>query len=148
MGFPQPPGVPIMIPKRPLCLHPDDAPLWRSVERLAWAIADQEGLPLRAVEPKRRPLADGAMGLCYCHERRIAIRIRCKDRVEDGGKWWKQPDSWDDIVWTVAHELAHLRYPDHGRDFKALESYLYEKAKDWLKFRDYLAERGRQWQQI
>ena len=142
MGFPQPPGIIVAPPKPPLVLHPDDVALWKIIERLAWAIADQEGLPLRVVEPKRRPLSDGAAGLCYLHERRIAIRVRCKERTEDGGAWGKHPEPWDDIVFTVAHELAHLRHPNHGSDFKRLEGYLHEQAKKWLKYQDYLMERG------
>jgi hypothetical protein len=142
MGIPSPGVHIITAPLPPLCLHPDDLPLWRLIERLAWAIADQEGLPLRAIEPKRRPLADGAVGLCYTWENRIAILVRYKDRAGDGGAWWKAPRPWDDVVLTVAHELAHLRHPNHGSEFKQLTDYLHKRAKNWLKYQDYLMARG------
>jgi hypothetical protein len=73
------------------------------------------------IEPKRRPLADGTMGLCNYEEKRISLKVRSKDRADDGGKWWPRRDGLGDILVTVAHEVAHLIHPNHSMDFKSEE---------------------------
>ena len=103
-------------------LHQNDIDLWKKTEALAWRLAAEFDLPLKVVEPKRRPIAGNAAGLCYCNEGRISIVLREKNRVCDGGAWWSKPCSWKQISETVAHELAHLLHQNHGAQFKELEA--------------------------
>jgi len=110
-------------------LHGKDLDLWLRTNALAWRLAKVFDLPLVCVEPKRRP--NGAGGLCYHDEGRISILLRRKARAYDGGAWSKVPRSWVNVKSTVAHELAHLIHPNHGKDFKALEAeILAETATD------------------
>lgn len=102
-------------------LHPDDIELWERVEGVIWLIADKMVLPLKDAEPKRRPLPDGCDGCCYCNLNRISIKIRNRDRMSEGGKWWLKPLSFGRIESVVCHELAHLHFPNHSRDFKEEE---------------------------
>lgn len=108
-------------------IHPDDTGLFQRVERLAIRLASNIGQTC-TVEPKRRPLADGATGLCYREDHRIAIVLRFKDRADDGGRWWTNPLPWGEIRDTVAHEVAHLIHPNHGPEFKSLEAQLKAQA--------------------
>ena len=109
-------------------LHPDDAALWARTESLIHFLAASIGETCVA-EPKRRPLADGAMGLCYHNEKRVSVMIRCKSRASDGGQWWRTTLDWKCIAETCAHEVAHLRHPNHGPAFRALEAELIARAE-------------------
>lgn len=104
-------------------LHPDDSVLFERATVLTLRLAAAIGRTC-VVEPKRRPLPDGADGVCYLDRSCVAIKIRNKDRAEDGGKWWARPLPWDSIAQTVAHEVAHLIHPNHGADFRTLEERL------------------------
>lgn len=104
-------------------LHPDDEGLYQRAVELANRLAAHIGKTV-IVEPKRRPLADGTDGLCYYWKGIISIKFRAKDRVEDGGKWWPNPLTWNRIAVVVAHEVAHLIHHNHGAEFKRLEQEL------------------------
>ena len=103
-------------------LHPDDYEMFRNAKQLAYRLADLIGEELSVFEPKRRP-STGTLGLCYTNERRISIRFRAKT----GGKWWKYPESQETVFRTIAHEVAHLRHPNHSVNFKNLEKQLVGK---------------------
>ena len=107
-----------------LYLHPDDIELFKRARLVAYSLASICGADLREVEPKRRPLADGADGLCYVAEHKISIAFRYKHRASEGGCWYKHPIKWLCITQTVAHEIAHLIYPNHSKQFRKLEQYL------------------------
>lgn len=107
-----------------MTIHPNDHALLHHAEVTAYRLAVACGANLVTVEPKRRPLSDGALGVCYCDEGRIGIVLRFKHRVSDGGAWYKRPLPLDMVMRTVAHEVAHLLYPQHGSEFKALELQL------------------------
>ncbi len=104
-------------------LHPNDESLYRQASELANRLASHIGKTC-ILEPKRRPLPNGTDGLCYYWKETISIKFRNKDRTEDGGRWWPKPLELDYIAKVVAHEVAHLIHPNHGKEFKQLEQEL------------------------
>jgi hypothetical protein len=110
-----------------MLLHPDDMQTFKLAKQVAHFLARSEGLLLLTVEPKRRPLEFGALGLCYHTQWRISIAFRWKHRAGNGGQWYKKPLPLKGVLETVAHEVAHLRYPNHGKQFKELENKLVGK---------------------
>jgi len=107
-------------------LHPDDKEIFGKCVELAHRLAGYLNLTC-TIEPKRRPNADGAFGLCYHEEKRISVVLRFKDSQRNGGRWWDTRLSDKDIFETVAHEVAHLVHPNHGANFKKLEAELIQK---------------------
>lgn len=107
-------------------MYTDDVEIFKEAKTLAYRLADLIGETLNTFEAKRRPLAGCAWGLCYIEERRISIRFRAKARAVDGGEWWNCPDPRKQILETVAHEVAHLKHPNHSVEFKTLEKQLVE----------------------
>jgi hypothetical protein len=104
-------------------LHPDDLGLFQRVTALAFRLSRVIGKTC-IIEPKRRPLSDAADGLCYYDRACVAIKVRNKDRAGSGGRWWPRPLPWESIALTVAHEVAHLEHPNHGKEFRELEARL------------------------
>lgn len=116
-------------------LHPDDVQYFERLRALGERVAAAAGIRCDVIEPKRRP--GGAHGIAYVAERRIAIEVRHKAYVCDGGAWAARRYQHADNVRTLAHELAHLqehqRYGETGHTprFKAIERELMELAR-WL----------------
>lgn len=108
-----------------LILHPDDLTRFHWVRVLAFRAASHFDLPLKVFEPKRRPLGDGAGGVCYVNEGRCAVVFRYKNHATDGGRWFPDPISFAWILETTAHELAHLRHPNHSPLHKALTAVIW-----------------------
>jgi predicted metal-dependent hydrolase len=108
-------------------LHPDDFALYCEAVRLAKRLASSIGKEIKIFEAKRRPAPCSAIGLCYYKEKRIAITFRYRHYKQDGGRWWPQPLEKKTIMETVAHEVAHLVHPDHGKEFRELEKELIAK---------------------
>lgn len=121
---------------RKMNLHPDDRANYCKVFRIAFFVAWKFKLPLRWVEPKRRPLSTCASGLCYVEEGRVSLVFRWKRRAEFGGTWWSEPREMEGVIGTLAHELAHLRERGHGPEFKALEQEIRPACFEaWEHFR-------------
>jgi hypothetical protein len=99
-------------------LHTDDTEYFERIRRLAFSAARAHGLALAVCEPKRRP--NGAYGLCYVRERRIAVLVREKRYADEGGAWFTRRFDHATVLDTVAHELAHLTYANHSAQHKAL----------------------------
>ena len=102
-------------------MHPDDFEIFHEARKLAYRLADLIDEKLNTFEAKRRP-STGTLGLCYVDERRISILFRRKS----DGRWWKHPQTRKDVLETVAHEVAHLRHPNHNKEFRKLEKQLIE----------------------
>ena len=100
-------------------LHKKDKEDFELVCKMAYRIANAFNLDLKVFEPKRRPHPYGAWGLCYVAEKRIGVVFRHKEK----GKWLDKL-SIEKVIETTCHELAHLRHPNHGKDFKELEQIL------------------------
>lgn len=99
-------------------VHPEDRPLADYIARRAGEVALAHDLPLKIVEHKRRPHPDGTTGLCYVNEGRVSIVIRRRT----GKVWADRHRDPDDIVQTTCHELAHLRYVNHGAAHREYEA--------------------------
>lgn len=101
-------------------LHPDDIDYWAHIALLARLAGKHFDLDLRAVEPKRRPST--GEGLCYVDQRRISIAVRDKATADFGGEWASKRYPHVRVLDTVAHELAHLVYRDHGSNHQAFSA--------------------------
>ena len=114
-----------------LNLHPDDYLIYMKALLLAREGAAHFGLRLQALEPFPKGTLEteyerGVYGRCYgtglIH---IAFRYTTAE-----GKWLgRLPEH--EIFDTVAHELAHLRYMNHGDGFKKF----YREIKQWIDAR-------------
>jgi hypothetical protein len=116
----------------PLEPHPDDAAFLDELTDVAFEVAGRLDLPLHVVEHKRRPHPGGRTGLCYWQEGRVSLVLRWRE----GSKWWSHP--WDPVdVWcTLAHELAHLKEPNHGPQFKEWARRCRDAVADALAARE------------
>lgn len=108
-------------------LHVDDLQLFEQAAKLAFHIAESEGLVLNVVIPKYRLDRGSAVGLCDTETATISLMIRHKKLKADGGAWHENPLQWLDISHTVAHEIAHLKHPNHSKEFREYENYLINK---------------------
>lgn len=101
-----------------MAIHPDDILVFREVTTAMEQVAKQYGLPLRKVEGLPMPKSGMANRLGDCsHSGTIRLVLRC---TEDG-EWCDAPMSPDEIWRTAAHELAHLRFMNHGLEFQKFE---------------------------
>lgn len=92
-------------------IHPDDVLLYHDVKAAARRVAVRYNLPLKKIEAMPMPTQGMIDHKGHCtHDGIIRIVFRC---TEDGA--WCQASRSPEEVWsTVAHELAHLRYWNHG----------------------------------
>ncbi len=95
------------------------AELMARLERDAVVIAGHFGLRYRAIEPES-PRVKRRYGVCY---RDGTIRIRLTHVVS--GK----PLRYSSLVATLCHELAHLRYFNHGVRFRSFSQRILEWAR-------------------
>lgn len=103
------------------------------VERLrvdAARVATQFNLPAYELDADR-PNAHDRYGVCF-HDGRIRVRLI---HARTG-----QPLRYSALVDTVIHELAHLRYMNHGPSWEAL----YEKMLAWARQEGIYAPQARQ----
>jgi len=109
-------------------LHPDDTEYFANLREIGLRVALMEGIAVRVIEPKRRPSADGALGLAYCFEQRISVQVRPKAYKQDGGAWFARHSHERNLL-TLAHELAHLKeYQTHGETGHGPRFRQYEAA--------------------
>jgi hypothetical protein len=102
----------LIIPQLPI--HVDDVVFFNEVRSVMFSVAKEYELKLKAVEGLPMPESGMADRLGDCsHTGMIRIVMRCT--VD--GLWCPSPLSPAEVWETAAHELAHLRYFDHGLDF-------------------------------
>lgn len=112
-------------------LHPRDVRLWREVVRIGIETARAFKLPLWSISPSNTGDCEGtddyrsAYGWCRPELGRINIVPRF--RTVSGG--WEKRRPKEDILRTLAHELAHLRVRGHGKRFAATMDRIHEHIK-------------------
>jgi len=99
-----------------LPVHPDDVLLFTEVSKAMRVVARKYELPLRNIEGYPMPKDGMADCMGDCNGRDIRIVLRCTEN----GEWCEEPISPEEVYKTAAHELAHLRYLNHGSDFQDL----------------------------
>jgi len=92
------------------------ARLERDAQRIAWRF----GLRYRSIEPERANVKR-RYGICYEDG---VIKIRLRHAVTG------RPLRYSSLVSTLCHELAHLRYFNHGVRFRAFNLELLEFARE------------------
>ncbi len=94
--------------------------LMARLHRDAVVLAERFGLRFRALEPERANVTSH-YGICYSDG---TIRIRLRHATTG------RPLKYSSLVNTLCHELAHLRYFDHGLRFQQLYGQILEFARD------------------
>ena len=92
------------------------ARLNRDAQRIAWRF----GLRYRSIEAERANVKN-RYGICYDDG---VIRIRLRHAVTG------RPLRYSSLVSTLCHELAHLRYFNHGVRFRVFNMELLEFARE------------------
>ena len=92
------------------------ARLNRDAQRIAWRF----GLNYRSIEPERANVKN-RFGICYEDG---VIKIRLRHAVTG------RPLRYSSLVSTLCHELAHLRYFNHGVRFRVFNMELLEFARE------------------
>lgn len=95
-------------------IHPDDILIFQEVSAAMRIVAKNYDLEIKSIRglPFPRKGMFDRLGDCSV-DGNIRLVLRCT--VD--GKWEDAPCSPDQIWDTGAHELAHLRYFDHGQEF-------------------------------
>jgi hypothetical protein len=101
-------------------LHPEDIQTFLDVTLAMKRVAAKYKLPLLSIEAEPDPdYARAPLGRCF-HNSHITLTLRGKTN----GVWDKVPVSREEVFKTAGHELAHLKYPNHGLAFQEFEEEL------------------------
>lgn len=96
-------------------VHPDDLLLFHEVSKAMKKVAQAYELPLKSITGYPMPASGMADRLGDCSaDGHIRLVLRC---TVDGA-WCDEPCSPEQVWDTAAHELAHLRYLNHGVAFQ------------------------------
>lgn len=95
--------------------------LFKLYEKYAKIVAKQFKMPMKKIKlfAHNDPAKDDAYGYCDIEQGIIHINIRLNNTMFD---------SVENVMDTIVHEIAHLKFDHHGRDFWALHA----KMKEWL----------------
>lgn len=96
-------------------LHPDDLLFFNEVADVIRRVAKHYELPLNAVEAMPMPTKAMADKLGDCNS---SGTIRLVMRATVDGEFVDAPRSPERVWQTAAHELAHLRHMNHGKEFE------------------------------
>jgi len=108
-------------------IHPDDVLLFEEVRTAMFRVAQKYGLTLRSVTPHPEPEYRSApLGDCATWSGDIRLTMRGMER----GTWDPEPRRLDDVWRTAAHELSHLRHPNHGVAFQEFQEELEEALEN------------------
>jgi hypothetical protein len=90
--------------------------LWPELHRIALRVQRAFGLPAFLLEPITHPVARfyGDCDVSGKPPHRIRLRVHQLNT--------KKPLARRTILGTLAHELAHLQYPNHYAEFRALRT--------------------------
>ena len=111
-----------------LPLHPDDILLFTEIAGVMRRVAKHYDLPLRQIEAFPMPTAGMANRLGECDS---TGTIRLVLRATVNGQFVDAPCTPEDVWRTAAHELAHLRYMDHGLEFQTFELEMWQAVSNF-----------------
>ena len=122
---------------------------WLLADDILYVAGDREFFPRRVTEALRKIATTSLEEIAVRQARRIGRRVNRVSVRDTRSRWGSCSSSgnlafsWRLILapfevmeYVVAHEVAHLRYMNHSRQFWELVEYLcpdYEAAKDWLR---------------
>ena len=96
-------------------IHPDDVLLFKEVTDVMRRVAKIYELPLRSISGYSMPkigMADRLGDCAYSGDIRLVLRCTVD------GQWCDEPLNPEEVWKTAAHELAHLRFMNHGLEFQ------------------------------
>lgn len=93
-----------------------DLPLYRLVEETCWRWAAYSRYPLKRVEPIRNHSDPKSFGWYNRVSKSVNIGIRFSFQ----SRWRANPHTAYNILDSVAHELAHFQFFNHGKKHTAL----------------------------
>lgn len=102
-------------------LLPEDRKALQKLRHIAHQVCNQHKLKLNLLGHRPKPSCTGIEGRCFYKEGVVTITIRKKKN----GQWNDKPLGTDRILSILAHELAHLKHPDHSNWFRYFESVVY-----------------------
>lgn len=112
-------------------LHPRDRAFWVELVGIAWETARALGLPLAFVHPSNTGDCEGSddyrSNYGWCNPALGLVYIVPRFRTASGG--WEKRRPKEDILRTLAHELAHLRVCGHGKRFALTMDRIHEHIK-------------------
>lgn len=101
-------------------LHPDDEGYFEVIKEMSFRLAAKFDLDLEKVEYKKHP-GRVVLGMCAPWTKHIKILIR----TAKNGHWSAKRLPDHVIMKTVAHELAHLKFYDHGKEHDTLTDEIF-----------------------
>jgi len=108
-------------------IHPEDVLNFEEVRQAMFRVAKRYGLVLRSVTPHPKPeYRNAPLGDCATWSGDIRLTMRGMER----GTWDPEPRRLDDVWQTAAHELSHLRHPNHGVAFQEFQEELEEALEN------------------
>ena len=95
-------------------IHPDDILIFNEITVAMRLVAKKYDLPLKSISGLPMPASGMADRMGDCSS---SGNIRLVLRCTVNGEWCDAPLNPDEIYDTAAHELAHLKFMNHGLDF-------------------------------
>lgn len=117
-----------------------DLSLYRLVEETCWRWATYSRYPLKRVEPLRNHSDTGSYGWYN----RVSKSVNIGVRFSFQGRWRAYPHTAHNIIDSIAHELGHFQFFNHGKKHQRItyeirqdildEGMLveFEKRRQWL----------------
>jgi hypothetical protein len=110
-----------------LKLHPDDVLLFTEMVGIARRVAKSYELKLGNVIATPDPrYSKAALGTCS-YSGTIALTMR---GMHEDGSWDETPRGREEVLDTIAHELAHLAHMNHGTAFQEFEEEMQEAVRN------------------
>jgi hypothetical protein len=101
-------------------LHPADREVFRFLAKAARRYAKKFNLRFGGLRPTLRHETRLIHGQCFHQSKTVHLTVR---EFKDG-KWTpRRHEAWQ-ILDTLAHELAHIRYHGHGKKWMLLHTWL------------------------
>lgn len=107
-------------------LHKDDKYIFCIYRIIALKTIKKYRLKVKRIEPKKHPYKKTkyVYGIYYPETELVTIAVRWKN--PNTRKWHKRRMNNNDVLDTLAHELAHSRHIDHNKTHQKFTNQLYE----------------------